>query len=136
MSDNPDESIGMDSEGELDPRMVTGAKRLTDDMRRSSLPRWEGLRRRLTAERVNPSDAAVGFLYPDDVKLEMGLIVARDGRAFQFALEWWYDEEGNEIPSPDHAWVSEWEELVPSKISAMDQEIVAVARTVLREDDS
>jgi hypothetical protein len=56
--------------------------------------------------------------------------------SFTFALEWWYDEEGNEIPSPDRAWVSEWEELAPSKINAMDQEIVAVSRTVLRGDES
>ena len=77
-----------------------------------------------------------GTFYPDDVKLEMGLIVARDGRAFQFALEWWYDEEGNEIASSDHAWVSEWEVLLPSRMGDMDREIEAVAQTVLREVDS
>ena len=62
LSDNPAKSIGMNCEGEVDPQMVTGAKRLTDDMRHSPLPLWEGYRRRLTAERVNPSDAAVGSL--------------------------------------------------------------------------
>ena len=122
------------SERELDPRMVMGARKITDEMRGSSKPRWESLRSRLVAESVSPSDAAVGILYPDDVKLEMGLIAARDGRVFEFALEWWYDEDGNELNSHDDAWLSEWKELVPSEMSAMEKEIGGVARAVLRQD--
>jgi hypothetical protein len=46
----------------------------------------------------------------------------------------WYVEDGNQLNSYDDAWLSEWEELVPSEMSAMDKEIEAVAREVLQRE--
>ena len=115
----------------LDPRMVRSSTELTKEMRVSSKPRWKALRERLISEGVSPHDAAVGFLYPDDVKLEMGLIASRDERVFEFTLEWFHDEKGNELNSADDAWLSEWTELSPANLSPLDSEIHAVARAVL-----
>ena len=73
---------------EIDPRILRAAVDLTWDLRISPQPRWKALRERLKAEGVIPTDAAVGNLYPDDVRLLMGLIAVRDGGIFEFALDW------------------------------------------------
>jgi hypothetical protein len=111
--------------------MVAAARDFTRELRDSAKPRWRALRDCLGSEGVDPSDAAVGFLYPDDVKLEMGLIKVRDGRLFEFALEWWYDEQGNELASSEDAWVSEWRNVDQAKMTEMDKEIQLIAETVL-----
>ena len=119
---------------DLDPSMVAAAQRLTADLRTNPQPPWDALCQRLESEGVEPSDAAVGLLYADDVKLEMGLIRAIDGRTFEFTLEFWYDEAGNEVASPDEAWISEWRTLDETKLSGREQEISAVALAVLRPE--
>lgn len=103
-------------------------------MRSSEEPKWwRALRAGLHAEGVAPADAAVGEIYPEDVMLSGGVIPTRDGRAFRFELDWWFDE-GDERKSPDDAELTEWEPLDLADAVPSDIEFVAVARAVLRED--
>lgn len=66
---------------------VAQARRLTDWFRSGSDPEWVAVRARLQAEGIAPEDAAIGTMFPDDVKLVYGVILSRDGRSFDFDIE-------------------------------------------------
>lgn len=63
------------------------AARLTTMVRSSDDPEWVAIRAQLRAEGVTPDDFAVGTMIPDDTKLVYGVILTRDGRAFEFDIE-------------------------------------------------
>jgi hypothetical protein len=75
----------------------------TPMLRESPEPRWARLRRRLGEERIDPRDAAIGTLFPDDGSMEFGIVVSRGGRAFAFDFDFLRDSEGNRIESRSDA---------------------------------
>lgn len=102
---------------------------------RSSLePRWGRLRARLAAEGIEPRDAAVGTLFQDDVRMEFGILLSRNGRAFQFTFDFLRDPEGNEIRSPADAWIQLWKELSEDARQLRYSGAIAAAGAVLRRD--
>ncbi len=78
----------------VDPRDLETAEYYTGELRNSSEPRWERLRGKLSEVGIEPSNAALGHLFPDDVKFELGLLVVRDGRCFKFEFNFFRDEQG------------------------------------------
>lgn len=84
--------------------------RNTADLRSGAEPRWQRLRGRLEGEGLDPANAVVARLDPDDVALEVGTVLTRDGRGFAFTFDFLRDEEGNSLERPE-ARVTHWQEL-------------------------
>lgn len=89
---------------------LTAARQHTADLRQSAEPRWERLRARLEQARIRVEDAAIASKNTEDVRLEFGLLVTRDGRSFSFEFDFLRDEQGHELTYED-ARVTSWEEL-------------------------
>lgn len=112
---------------------VLQARGKTRELRYSDLPRWQRLRSCLDQEGVDPSDAVVCRMHDEDVKLEFGIVVVRDGRAFSFEVNWHKDAAGRDVPSYEDAWVSEWEEM-DDRRRALYARDLEVGRFVLETD--
>jgi hypothetical protein len=85
-------------------------------------------------EGIDPRDAAVGGLFPEDAEMESGVIVTRSGRFFEFDLEWAVDEEGNDLHSYEDAWVCIWKELDAAEEGALAY-VQALGRRILEVGD-
>jgi hypothetical protein len=120
----------------IDPRDLKAAGYYTSELRNSSEPRWARLRAKITEMGIAPTDAAVGHLFPDDVQLEFGLLVARDGRCFKFELNFFRDEQDLPIRSPAEAVIGLWEELDEKQGTFTYSRAVRAGREFLQRESS
>ena len=61
---------------------------LTKQLRTSDDPIWTGLRRELMKRDLDPQHILVATSFPDDRDFEFGLVVAEDGRVFQYGYSY------------------------------------------------
>lgn len=113
-------------------RNQAAARHDTQDLRRSMEPRWQRLRGRLEEAGIALEDAVVATRTTEDVRMESGLVVARDGRVFVFEFDFLRDEEGRELTYED-ARVSTWEELDQERKKIYKRDLV-IGHEVLEED--
>lgn len=74
-------------EGGLSVEKRRWADKITEELRESSALRWQNLRHHLRDEGINHEDAVVLDFGPDGGGLFAGILVVRDGRAFEFTLQ-------------------------------------------------
>jgi hypothetical protein len=119
---------------EIDPPLqrLRQVQRLTAALREGSEQRWRRLRERLDLAGVDAGDAALVVLGPHDTTMEYGLIVTRNNRAFEFSLEWGYDEAGHELDSYIDAWLWEWAEVRLEDVGAKGSPEVEAGLSMLR----
>lgn len=67
------------------------AKEFTKRLRTSEEAGWRDVRKSLALERVDPNDAAVATIFPDDTNLVFGVLLTRDDRCFFFSFEYHAD---------------------------------------------
>lgn len=120
----------------VDPWDRKVAARYTPMLRGSEEPRWERLRRKLEEVGVTATDAAIGTLFPDDVRLEFGVVVARDGRCFSFDFDFRRDAEGKPNPPPADATIGSWEQLGSHETTSTYARAVGAARELLGQESS
>jgi hypothetical protein len=65
---------------------------------------------------LDPSDVAVADLFSDDVDQRFGILVTKEGRAYQFVLE--LGGHGDPRQRLQDVQVSEWEEIVSDEVRA------------------
>jgi hypothetical protein len=65
----------------------TLAKQLTDALRGSDDADWTRLRQLMHERGVDPQHAVLAEAFPDDEFQEYGIVIARDGRVFQYVFE-------------------------------------------------
>ena len=61
---------------------------LTSSLRTSDDPLFARLRALLPSRSVDPSSAYLVELFPDDTNFEFGVLVAADGRIYQFGFDY------------------------------------------------
>ena len=107
----------------------------TPMLRESPEPRWARLRKRLGDERIDPRDAAIGTLFPDDGSMEFGIVVSRDGRAFAFDFDFLRDPDGNRIQSRSDARVVNFKPLDTEQLEFTYSRAIRAALWFLTSED-
>lgn len=120
--------------GPVDPHDQAIAAEYTPLLRSSSEPRWVRLRQRLEEEGVDPNDAAIGALFPDDVGLEFGVVCDVGGRCFAFDFDFLRDPQGDPIVSRADAFLRSWRPLEGRDLEFTYARAAAAARGYLRHD--
>lgn len=81
---------------------------LTAHLREDPALGWSRVRDFLTARGVDPAQAAVAILYPDDVRQLVAIVVAAPDRMFMLDIE--YPEGVDRAAAMDHGEVIGWED--------------------------
>ena len=114
--------------GSFKPSHVEATERLTRELRTSESRRWRELRDHLRRAALEAQDVAVAKLFQDDVAMDYGVLVAKDGRVFEFDTEYEQDSAGR-VLGPEEAPVREFTEVDSAEPPWAEE--VAVAQAYL-----
>jgi hypothetical protein len=111
------------------------ASEMTQLLRTSSEGRWRNVREQLTKIGVDLDDAAVANLGPDDLKMEAGSIITRNGRCFLFTFDWSTTEDGEAEGSYADAWLWAWREIDRAELRGTEARSADAADAILATQD-
>jgi hypothetical protein len=100
-------------------RVLTGLLRSSDD------PQFVRMRQLLWERGISPDTIAVADLFPDDTQFDFGLLVTRDGQAYQVGFDYLHKriEEGI---------FTEWVDLTDTYAGSIYCDKITVALAMLR----
>ena len=105
----------------------------TEHLRNSSEPRWQRVREELIKRGIRPEDAALATVGPDERTQEIGYLVTRDERFFEFTLDFEPDDPEEKL-DPSLGRIVDWSERPLADLSDLTGDYARAAMRVLKQE--
>jgi hypothetical protein len=101
----------------------------TKHLRSSDDGLWVRIRHLLLEKGIKPDTTVVAYSFPEDYQYELGAIVTRDGRVYQFGFDFLQTDISNGS-------FKEWNDITENYERTSYKEEIEIAMTLVKEEDS